>query len=80
MRDAKNAASVLARDVETAQKAYETAQARYIVNKVESGARSANITILNDATEPVEPARRRCCSTSRSASGGPRCSGSRPCS
>lgn len=57
MRDAKNAASVLARDVETAQKAYETAQARYTVNKVESGARSPNITILSDASEPVKPAR-----------------------
>ena len=57
MRDAKNAAFILARDVETAQKAYEAAQARYTVNKVESGARQANVTILNEATVPARAAR-----------------------
>jgi len=57
MRDAKNAAFILARDVETAQKAYEAAQARYTVNKVESGARQANVSILNEATVPARAAR-----------------------
>lgn len=57
MRDAKNAAFVLARDVETAQKAYEAAHQRYLVNKVESGARATNVTVLNAATEPTRPAR-----------------------
>jgi chain length determinant protein EpsF len=59
MRDAKNAAFILAKDVETAQKAYETAQARYTVNKVESGARQTNVTVLNEATVPSRPARPR---------------------
>ena len=57
MRDAKNAAFILARDVDTAQKAYEAAQQRYTVNKVESGARYANVTVLNEATPPERPAR-----------------------
>jgi polysaccharide biosynthesis transport protein len=57
MRDAKNAAFILARDVDTAQKAYEAAQQRYTVNKVESGARYSNVTVLNEATPPAAPAR-----------------------
>src|SRR5688572_5238455 len=57
MRDAKNAAFILARDVETAQKAYEAGQQRYTVNKVESGARYANVTILNEASPPSRAAR-----------------------
>jgi chain length determinant protein EpsF len=57
MRDAKNAAFILARDVETAQKAYEAAQARYTVNKVESAARQANVSILNEATVPARASR-----------------------
>jgi len=59
MRDAKNGAFVLARDVETAQKAYETALARQAVNKVDSGARAANVSVLNAATESTWPAKPR---------------------
>jgi uncharacterized protein involved in exopolysaccharide biosynthesis len=57
MRDAKNAAYILARDVDTAQKAYEAAAQRYTVNKVESGARYSNVSILNEATAPAAAAR-----------------------
>jgi chain length determinant protein EpsF len=57
LRDAKNAAFILQRDVETAQKAYEAAQQRYTVNKVESGARYANVAILNEAAPPAKPSR-----------------------
>jgi chain length determinant protein EpsF len=59
MRDAKNGAFVLQRDAETAQKAYEAALSRYLVNKVESGARQTNVTVLNPATEPTRPAKPR---------------------
>jgi succinoglycan biosynthesis transport protein ExoP len=59
MRDAKNEAFLLARDVETAQKAYEAAQARYTVAKVESGVRQTNVSILNEASVPSRPARPR---------------------
>lgn len=59
LRDARSQASVLLRDVDTAQKAYEAAQQRYLVNKVESGARLTNVTVLNPATEPTHPSKPR---------------------
>ena len=59
MRDAKNQAFVLQRDVETAQKAYEAALGRHLVNKVESGARQTNVTLLNPAIEPSDPSKPR---------------------
>jgi len=57
MRDARNESLVLQRDVDTAQKAYEAALARQYVNKVESGARQTNVTILDPAAEPTFPSR-----------------------
>ncbi len=57
MRDARNESLILQRDAETAQKAYEAALARQYVNKVESGARQTNVTILNPAAEPTRPSR-----------------------
>jgi chain length determinant protein EpsF len=54
-RDARNQAFILARDVDTAQKAYEAAQARQLVNKVDAGARQTNVTVLNPAVEPSAP-------------------------
>jgi chain length determinant protein EpsF len=59
MRDARSQSLVLQRDVDTAQKAYEAALARYLVNKVESGARSTNVTILNPAIVPSAPIKPR---------------------
>ena len=53
LRDARNESLVLQRDVDTAQKAYEAALARFLVNKVEAGASSTNVTVLNPATEPM---------------------------
>lgn len=57
LREARDQAVVLQRDVDTAQKAYEAALQRYLVNKVESGARQTNVTILNAATEPTAASR-----------------------
>ncbi|HXF80970.1 MAG TPA: chain length determinant protein EpsF [Usitatibacter sp.] len=57
MRDARNESLILQRDAETAQKAYEAALARQYVNKVESGARQTNVTILDPAAEPSFPSR-----------------------
>ena len=59
LRDARAQSLVLIRDVDTAQKAYEAALQRYLVNKVESGARQTNVTILNPAIEPSMPLRPR---------------------
>ena len=57
LRDARDQSLVLMRDVDTAQKAYEAALQRYLVNKVESGAQQTNITVLNPAVEPSRPAK-----------------------
>ncbi len=57
LRDARDQSQVLLRDVDTAQKAYEAALQRYLVNKVESGARQTNVTVLNPAVEPSKPSR-----------------------
>ncbi|HET6265789.1 MAG TPA: chain length determinant protein EpsF [Usitatibacter sp.] len=59
MRDARNEAFILTRDVDTAQKAYEAAHARHLVNKVEGAARQTNVTVLNPAVEPSEPSKPR---------------------
>jgi len=53
LRAARNEALVLTREVETTQKAYEAALNRYLVNKVESGVRQTNVSVLNAATEPT---------------------------
>jgi capsular polysaccharide biosynthesis protein len=47
------------RDVDTAQKAYDAALQRYLVNKVESKARLTNVTVLNPAVVPSVPLRPR---------------------
>ena len=57
LRDARDQSAVLMRDVDTAQKAYEAALQRYLVNKVESGASQTNVTVLNAASEPARAAR-----------------------
>jgi len=57
LRDARDRSLVLMRDVDTAQKAYEAALQRYLVNKVESGARQTNVTVLNPAVEPNRPSK-----------------------
>ena len=53
LRAARNEALVMTREVETTQKAYEAALNRYLVNKVESGVRQTNVSVLNAATEPT---------------------------
>jgi chain length determinant protein EpsF len=57
LRDARAQASTLQRDVDTAQRAYEAALQRYLVNKVEGGARQTNVTVLSPALEPSRPAK-----------------------
>jgi protein tyrosine kinase modulator len=59
LRDARAESQILQRDVETAQKAYEAALARYHVNKIEGGARNTNVTVLNPAVEPTFPSKPR---------------------
>jgi uncharacterized protein involved in exopolysaccharide biosynthesis len=57
LRDARAQASTLQRDVDTAQRAYEAALQRYLVNKVEGGAKQTNVTVLSPALEPSRPSK-----------------------
>src|SRR5262249_48616813 len=57
LRDARDQSVVLARDVDTAQKAYEAALQRYLVNNVEGGAQHTNVTVRNEAVEPTHPSK-----------------------
>jgi chain length determinant protein EpsF len=55
MREARVEASVMARDVEHAQRAYDAVLARYMTNKIESSAKSTNVALLTPAIEPLKP-------------------------
>lgn len=59
IREYRNQINVLTRDVDIAQKAYETAMQRAVEKKVESRASLSNVSILNAATVPFIPARPR---------------------
>jgi chain length determinant protein EpsF len=59
IRDYRNQSNVLIREVDIAQKAYETAIQRAVEKKVESRASLSNVSILNAATIPFIPARPR---------------------
>lgn len=59
LREARNEAFVLTREAETAQKAYEAALNRYLVNKVESGARQTNVAVLTAAAVPTSHSKPR---------------------
>jgi chain length determinant protein EpsF len=57
LKDYRNEIGVLARHVESAQRAYDTAMQRYVVTKVESGANRTNVSVLDSAVEPAMPAK-----------------------
>ncbi|HEX2566198.1 MAG TPA: Wzz/FepE/Etk N-terminal domain-containing protein [Burkholderiales bacterium] len=55
MRDARVQMAVLTRDVESAQRAYDTALTRYMTNKVDSAARTMSASQLTPAAQPLAP-------------------------
>lgn len=57
LKDYRNEIGVLSRDVETAQRTYDSAMQRFVVSKVESGANRTNVSLLDPAVEPAMPAR-----------------------
>jgi chain length determinant protein EpsF len=57
LKEGRNQLAVLARDVETAQRTYETALQRAVVSQVESRASQTNVVLLNPAVAPRKPAR-----------------------
>jgi chain length determinant protein EpsF len=59
LKQGRNEMGVLMRNVETAQKAYETASQRAVVSQVDSRASQTNIANLDAAAVPTRPARPR---------------------
>ena len=55
MRDSRVELAVMVRDLENAQRTYDTALSRWLTNKVESRASLTNIAVLTAAIEPLEP-------------------------
>ena len=58
-KENRNELAVLSRDVENAQRTYETALQRFIVSQVEGRASQASATVLNPAVVPYKPFRPR---------------------
>ena len=52
LKDSRNEVNMLSRDVDTAQRMYDAAMQRYVVNKVDSQARQTNIAVLTPAVPP----------------------------
>jgi chain length determinant protein EpsF len=56
MKEARVEMSVMSRDVENSQRAYDAVLARFVTNKVDSAAKQTNVALLTPALEPVRPA------------------------
>ena len=59
LKESRSEVAILTRDVESAQRTYDSALQRYVVNNVDSRARQTNISVLNPAVAPLLPARPR---------------------
>ena len=55
LKEGRNELAVLTRDVESAQRTYETAMQRAVVSQVESRASQTNVALLSPAVAPSEP-------------------------
>jgi chain length determinant protein EpsF len=55
LKDNRNEFTVLRRNVESAERAYDTAMQRHVVSQVESRASQTNVTVLNPAGVPGKP-------------------------
>jgi chain length determinant protein EpsF len=58
-KENRNEFTVLKRNVESAEHAYDTAMQRHVVSQVESRANQTNVTLLNAAVAPVKPSQPR---------------------
>jgi capsular polysaccharide biosynthesis protein len=56
LKESRNEFTVLRRNVESAERAYDTAMQRSVVSQVESRANQTNVTVLNAAGLPSKPA------------------------
>lgn len=56
MKDARIEMTVMTRDVENSQRAYDAVLGRLVSNKIDSAAKSTNVALLTPAMEAVKPA------------------------
>jgi chain length determinant protein EpsF len=59
LKDNRNEFTVLKRNVDSAEKTYDTAMQRYVVSQVESRASQTNVTLLTPAVAPIRPSQPR---------------------
>ena len=57
LKENRNELTVLKRNVESAERAYDTAMQRFVVSQVDSRASQTNVTVLNPAVVPLKPSR-----------------------
>jgi chain length determinant protein EpsF len=55
LKENRNDYTVLKRNVDSAERAYDTAMQRHVVSQVESRANQTNVTVLNAAAVPAKP-------------------------
>ncbi len=55
LKENRNELTVLKRNVESAERAYDTAMQRYVVSQVDSRASQTNVTVLSPAVVPRKP-------------------------
>lgn len=55
LKEDRNELTVLKRNVDSAERAYDTAMQRYVVSQVDSRASQTNVTVLNPAVVPRKP-------------------------
>ncbi len=55
LKENRNEFTVLKRNVESAERAYDTAMQRFVVSQVESRASQTNVSVLNAAAPPGQP-------------------------
>jgi succinoglycan biosynthesis transport protein ExoP len=55
LKENRNEYTVLKRNVESAERAYDTAMQRFVVSQVESRANQTNVSVLNPAVAPIKP-------------------------
>lgn len=59
LKEGRNQFTVLKRNVESAERAYDTAMQRHVVSQVESRANQTNVTLLNSAVVPTRASQPR---------------------
>jgi chain length determinant protein EpsF len=55
LRDYRIDMAAMSRDIEAAQRSYETVLTRFVMNKIDSRAKQANVMLLAPAIEPLKP-------------------------